>query len=173
MEINYETVSAWFDKYFETVAKTSEIESIPGFARFFTEDFEYTYYTMPPVDVLSEKADREGILKSFMHPGIHELIRPEYYLMDLKKLIVAVRLYDQIVSDTAGVIAKFNGCAIYFMVPAEDMGIKIRKIEFFTENQSPESIEIQNKEYAKSTPVAFNKLFSDWLKLKGEIDSNI
>jgi hypothetical protein len=166
MEITNENVSAWFDKYFETVAKTSEIESIPGFARFFTEDFEYVYYTMPPVEVLSDKADREGILKSFMHPGIHEIIKPEFYLMDLKKMIVAVRLYDQIISDTAGVIAKFNGCAIYYMVPAKDMGIKIRKIEFFTENQSPESIEIQNKEYAKSKPGAIDRVISEWLKSK-------
>jgi hypothetical protein len=157
MEITNENVSAWFDKYFETVAKTSEIESIPGFAR---------YYTMPPVEVLSDKADREGILKSFMHPGIHEIIKPEFYLMDLKKMIVAVRLYDQIISDTAGVIAKFNGCAIYYMVPAKDMGIKIRKIEFFTENQSPESIEIQNKEYAKSKPGAIDRVISEWLKSK-------
>jgi hypothetical protein len=166
MEIINKTISDWFDKYFEVVSKMAEIESVPSLAKFFTEDVEFHYFTPPPVAVCFPQADREKLLSTFIHPGIHEFIKPQYYLIDLQKMIVAVRLYDQIISDTAGIIAKFNGICIYYIVPDDNMGIKIKKMEFFTENQTPESIEIQNAEFAKSRPGAFDHIISEWLKSK-------
>jgi hypothetical protein len=165
MKITYENVSAWFDKYYKIVSKTADIESVPKFGKFFTDDFEYIYYTLPKgADFTSEKSNREGLLIMFMHPGIYEVIEPEYYVIDLKKMIVSVKFYDQLISENGDVMGHFHASAIYHVIPAEDTGLKIRKIEYWTENQSPESVELQAKAWLKASREAFNSVISDWLK---------
>ncbi len=165
MELTYDNVLAWFDKYYEIVSKVGTLETVPTIGKFFTDDFEFIYYSLPPdADFTSQKASREGLLMMFMHPGIFEVIRPEYYVIDLKQMINAVKFYDEIVSESDGVLGSFHASCHYHFVPAEDTGLKIRKIEYWTETQDPESVKIQKEAWLKALQGASASVISDWLK---------
>ena len=165
MELTYENVSTWFDKYYETVSKVGTLETVSTIGKFFTEDFEFIYYTLPPdADFSMSKSNREELLYMFIHPGLFEVIKPEYYVIDLKKMINAVKFYDQIVSESAGVLGSFHASCHYHFTPAEDTGLKIRKIEYWTETQTPESVKIQTEAWLKALREASVSAISDWLK---------
>jgi hypothetical protein len=165
MEITYENISTWFDEYFKIVGKTGSVESVPKIGKFFTDDFEYIYYTLPQgADFTSERAGREGLLMMFLHPGLNEVFKPEFYAIDMKKMIVSVKFYDQLISETDGVLGSFYASAIYHMIPAEDTGLKIRKIEYWTSNQTSESMRNQAQAWARAREGAFGSIISGWLK---------
>jgi hypothetical protein len=165
MELTHENVSAWFDKYYEIIAKVGTLETVPTIGKYFTDDFEYVYYTLPPdADFTSSRASREELLMMFMHPGLFEVIKPEYYVIDLKQMIVAVHFYDQLTSASAGVLGSFHAAAFYHLVPAEDTGLKIRKLYYWTETQTPESVTIQKEAWLKALQEASTSVIFDWLK---------
>ena len=165
MELTYENVSAWFDSYYEVVCKVGTLETVPTLGKFFTDDFEFIYYSLPAdADFTSPKASREGLLMMFMHPGMFEVIKPEYYVIDLKKMINAVKFYDQIKTESGDVLGAFHASCHYHFMPAEDTGLKIKKIEYWTETQDPESVKIQKEAWLKALRGASAKVISDWLK---------
>ncbi|MDD2735421.1 MAG: hypothetical protein PHF56_15905 [Desulfuromonadaceae bacterium] len=167
MELAYEYVSDWFDRYFETVSKVGMLETVPTIGKFFCEDFEFIYYSMPPeAEFSAARATREELVMQFIHPGLCEVIKPEYKAIDLKHNIVAVKFFDQIISATGGVLGSFFASAYYHIVPAEDTGLKIRKLEYWTETQSPESVRVQRDAWLKAQQGAYASVISDWLQAR-------
>jgi len=91
MELTYENILNWFDRYFEDVRKNQgDLNTVPELKKYFAPDLELMMYTSPsapPVKPMS----RDALLLSFVHPGLQEDIVPKCYAVDLKQLIVAVR----------------------------------------------------------------------------------
>jgi hypothetical protein len=170
VDITHESISAWMDGYFQTFNQNAgPLETVPNIGKLFTEDFEYVCYTPPPTaDFTGRSASREGLLMQMVHPGLREVIEPLYYAINVEKLIVCVRFNDRSVdTETMEDIApSFQASAHYQLVPAEDTGLKVRQIEFWTENQDPENIAIVQAAWFKNSKPAFERIISDWLKAR-------
>ena len=158
MEITYENVAKWFDGYFEDVNKNQgDLEVIPNLKKYFAPDLEFIMYTIPPLpkaSFVTRPMSREGLLILFVHPGLHEGLIPQYYVVDLKKMIVVVqfeiRFSDQVSGKTW---PSMQASAHYHLVLDENKDLKIRKIQYWTEAASPDDLAL---------------LFNLWLKRKDE-----
>ena len=48
MELTYDDVSEWFDRYYEIVnANMGPLETVPKVGKLFTDDFRFVYYSVP------------------------------------------------------------------------------------------------------------------------------
>ena len=134
MEITYESVLKWFDGYFEDVRKNQgDLQTVPNLKRYFASDLELMMYTAPsapPVKPMS----RDALLISFVHPGLQEDIVPQYYVIDLKQMIVAVQFEIRFSDRPSG--KKWHplqASAHYHLMTDENKDLKIRKILYWTE----------------------------------------
>jgi hypothetical protein len=170
MNITQEKVSAWMDMYFAAVRECiGPLEKVPELGKLFTEDFEFVYYTPPPTaGFTGRKASREGLLMQMVHPGLREIIEPSYYAINLERLIVCVRFNDRTVDEASGrdIVPPFQASAHYTLVPAEDTGFKIKLLEYWTENQTPENIAVTQAAWFKNSRPAFENIIFDWLKAR-------
>ena len=138
MELTYEKVTAWFDKYFEDVNKNQgPLETVPNLKKYFTSDFEFVMYTIPPVpqaSMVTRPMSREGLLMLFLHPGLHEGLVPQYYVVDLKKMIVVVQFEIRFSDRVSGKTwPPMQASAHYHLVLDENKDLKIRKIQYWIE----------------------------------------
>jgi hypothetical protein len=170
VEITHETISAWMDGYFRAVSENmGPLETVPKLGKLFTEDFVYLCYTPPPTaDFTGREASREGLLKMMIHPGMREVIEPLYYAINVEQLIACVRFNDRTVDVESGkdIVPPFQASAHYYLVPADDTGLKIKRLEFWTEHQDPENIAITQAAWFKNSKPAFENIISDWLKAR-------
>src|SRR5208283_3778585 len=165
MELTYENVTAWFDKYFEIVNKNmGPLEKVPNIGKLFTDDFTYNYYTLPAGgDFTTSKASREELIMGMVHPSLEEKITPKYYAINLKERVVVVRFEDQTIVD-GELISTFQASAHYTVVPAADTGLKICLLEYWTSNQTPEAVRLTREAWLSSSKKAFEGLVFEWLK---------
>jgi hypothetical protein len=169
MELTYENVSAWFDQYFkEVVANIGPLETVPKNGKFFTDDFTYAYHTVPATAEFTRGlASREQLLSQMVHPGLREIIKPKYYAINLKEMICVVRFEDNMVADSGELVAQpFQASAHYTFVPAADTGIKIKLLEYWTSNQTPENIAKTQAAWFKYSKDAFKGIVFDWLRAR-------
>jgi hypothetical protein len=145
MEWTYESISKWFDRYFEDVRKSQgSIETVPNLKQYFTADMELMMYTSPAPPP-RKPMTRDALLISFIHPGLQEDIVPECYAIDLKQLIVAVRFEIRFADQPSGMKwAPLQASAHYHLV--EESGqLKIRRIYYWTEALPGDLFEIWAK----------------------------
>ncbi|HLA80685.1 MAG TPA: hypothetical protein VJP78_03500 [Thermoleophilia bacterium] len=168
--ITQEQVSAWMDMYFAEVRECiGSLEKVPRLGKLFTDDFEFVYYTPPATaEFTGARTSREGLLKEMIHPGLKEIIEPYYYTFNMEKLIVCARFNDRTVDEETGrdIVPPFQASAHYTLVPAEDTGLKIKQIEYWTENQLPENIAITQAAWFKNSRPAFENIIHEWLKAR-------
>ena len=101
MEVNYENISGWFDAYFEDVNKNQgPLEVVVNLKKYFTSDFEFMMYTAP--SFFKPPLSREELLMLFVHPGLHEKLTPQHYVVDVKQMIVVVQFQLQFTDEPSG-----------------------------------------------------------------------
>jgi len=138
MEFTYEGVSNWLDVYFEDANKNQgPLEKVVNLKKYFTEDLEFWMYTAPPF--FKPPLSREGLLMLFVHPGLHEALTPQYYVIDLKRLIVVVQFELRFTDQTSGTSwPPKQASAHYHLVPDKDNKLKIKKIQYWTQSSPPD-----------------------------------
>lgn len=166
MEITFESVSAFFDDYFNTLEECmGPIEKVPKIARFFAEDMEFhfmSYNEFSPGRPLT----REEVLGIFIHPGVKEKIVPLYYTVNLKEKICVVLFEDQI-SDSTGNLGKKFYCSVHYTFRQEaDGSLKIIKILDFTGDQDPEEVRMHLGKFSAAGKAAVDKVLVEWLKAR-------
>jgi len=170
VEITHDSISAWMDGYFRAVNENiGPLETVPKLGKLFTEDFVYLCYTPPPTaEFTGREASREGLLKMMVHPGLREVIEPLYYAINVERLIACVRFNDRTVDAETeqDIVPPFQASAHYYLVPAEDTGFKIKRLEFWTEHQDPANIAITQAAWFKNSKPAFEQIIYDWLKAR-------
>jgi hypothetical protein len=142
MDITYETITKWFDDYFEQVrTNQGALETVPNLKKFFTSDFELRMHTGP--SQVSIRMSREELLMSFVHPGLREDILPRYYVVDLRQMIVVVQFEIQFCDEPSGTNwAPIQASAHYHLKLDENDNIKIKLIEYWTEALAGDIFEI-------------------------------
>jgi hypothetical protein len=138
MEFNYENAVKWFDIYFEEVNKNQgSLEVVPNLKKYFTPDFEFMMYTAPPF--VKPPLSREDLLILFVHPGLHEALRPQYYVVDVKRMMVVVQFELQFTDEVSGKTWQpKQASAHYHLVLDENRDLKIKKIQYWTETNPSE-----------------------------------
>jgi hypothetical protein len=155
MEYSYESISAWFDSYFEAVRRNqADIQTVPNLKKYFWDDLELTMYTSPssppPLTMT-----RDALLLSFIHPDLIEEIVPRSYAIDLKQLIVAVLFEIHFVDKLSGRDwPSLQASAHYHLMPDATHGLKIKRIHYWTEALPKDLLEI----WAKRREQALSKL---------------
>ncbi len=134
MEYNRETILKWFDVYFEQVRQNQgALETVPKLKKYFTSDFELMMYTAPSQGS-RKPMSRDALLMSFVHPGLQEDILPRYYVVDIGQMVVAVQFEIRFSDKPSGKSwAPLQASAHYHLVADEKNGLKIRRIEYWTE----------------------------------------
>lgn len=166
MEFSYENAVKWMDDYFAAFNRyAGPLESIPNLLNFFTPDMEFWSYVFPAGSV-PRPSSREQLLMTMVHPGLHEHISPVEYIVDLKQMAVAVQIKLQFTDEPSGKTwpAK-QGSAHYYLVPDNETGFKIKKIQFFTEASAPETTSPTTRElWKKYKDQALEQLAAKWIK---------
>jgi len=136
MEFTHGNVRKWFDDYFTDFNRCNgDPATVPNMEKYFTQDLQFISYILD----VKRPDDREGLLKSMLHPGLLEELKPEEMIIDEKNKAVAVILRVQFTEEPTGTVfpAKHN-CAHYQLVEDRNGELKINKISYFTEHRSPD-----------------------------------
>ena len=138
MEVTYENILGWFDTYFEDANKNQgPLETVVNLKKYFTSDFEFWMYTAPPF--FKPPLSREGLLMLFVHPGLHEALRPQHYVVDVKQLMVVVQFELQFTDERSGKAwPPKQASAHYHLVFDENKDLKIKKIQYWTQSSPPD-----------------------------------
>ena len=137
MEFTYDNVVKWFDGYFEAFNKyAGPLKTVPNMEKYFTPDLEFWSYNMANVE---RPSTREALLMTMVHPGLHEELTPQYYVVDERHKIVVVQFQLQFTDEPSGKVwpAK-QASAHYHLVLDENKDLKIKRILYFTEARTPE-----------------------------------
>jgi hypothetical protein len=145
MNPTYETISKWFDVYFEDVRKNQGyLKTVPNLKKYFTADFELMMYTAPAST--PRPMSRDALLMSFVHPGLQEDITPRYYIVDMKQMIIAVQFEINFSDKPSGrKWPPIQASANYHLLLDDKNDLKIRKIQYWTETLPEDLFEIWNK----------------------------
>ena len=166
MEVTYENILGWFDTYFEDANKNQgPLETVPNLKKYFTADFEFMMYTAPAF--VKSPLSREELLMLFVHPGLHEALRPQYYVVDVKQMIVVVQFELQFTDEPSGKEWQpLQASAHYHLILDENKDLKIKKIQYWTETAPPEDFEPMFKLWNESKKKALTDLAMDFIKTK-------
>ena len=136
MEITYDNIVNWFNNYFKTFNENAgSLETSKNMGQFFTPDLEFWSYNMPD----EGPSSREDLLRTMVHPGLHEELSPRDYVVDLNRMVVVVQFQLQFTDEPSGKVwpAK-QASAHYHLILDENQEPKIKKILYFTQFRSPE-----------------------------------
>jgi len=138
MEVNYENILGWFDAYFEDVNKNQgPLEVVVNLKKYFTSDFEFMMYTAP--SFFKPPLSREELLMLFVHPGLHEKLTPQHYVVDVKQMIVVVQFQLQFTDEPSGkAFPTKQASAHYHLILDENKDLMIKKIQYWTESSPPD-----------------------------------
>jgi len=136
MEFTRDIVTKWLEEYFNAFHKMQgTVDSVQKMRKFFTPDFEFWPFNMPPGSV-PRPSSLEALLVSMVHPGLHEHITPLDLVIDLKKMTVAVFAQIQFTDEVSGTTwpARSAGAFMYFTFD-ENQELRVNKIRYFLENR--------------------------------------
>jgi hypothetical protein len=138
MNLAYEDIEKWLDTYFEDVNRQQgPIETVPNLRKYFTPDFEFWMYTGRAS--MKRPLSRDELLMLFVHPGLHEALTPQYYVVDEKRMIVVVQFEIRFVDQSSGKAwPPKQASAHYHLVIDENNDLKIKKIQYWTETFPPD-----------------------------------
>ena len=134
MEWTYDEIAKWFEGYFEAVCKyQGNLETVPNLKKYFAADLELIMYTAPSSPpAVSMSLDE--LLISFVHPGLQEDIAPQYFAIDLRKMIVAVQFKIRFMDKPTGTKwPSIQASAHYHLEVDESRNLKIARIYYWTE----------------------------------------
>jgi len=138
MDLTYEKAAKWFDAYFEDVNRQQgPIETVPNLRKYFTADFEFWMYTGRAS--MKRPLSRDELLMLFVHPGLHEALKPQYYVIDAKRMIVVVQFEIRFVDQSSGTTwPPKQASAHYHLAVDENNKLRIKKIQYWTETFPPD-----------------------------------
>jgi hypothetical protein len=133
MRLSKDDIAKWLDLYFRDVDQNQgNIETVSNLARYFTPDLEFVMHTAPASSTTTPK-NRDTLLMSFVHPGLHEQLIPHYYVIDLEQMIVVVQFEIRFSDEPTGQTwSPVQASAHYHLKVDEDKELKIQKIEYWT-----------------------------------------
>jgi hypothetical protein len=136
MEITHDSVVKWMDAYFEAFNKNAgPLKTVANMQKYFTPDLEFWAYNQPG----DRPASLNSLLRSMVHPGLHEQLTPREYVVDLKQMIVVVQFQVQFSDQPSGKVWPPKQTSThYFLTLDEKKELKIKKIAYFMEYRSPE-----------------------------------
>jgi len=136
MKISYDSIVKWFDAYFEDFnQKNGPLETSRQMEKYFTPDLEFWAYNQPG----DKPAYRDGLLRTMVHPGLHEHLTPIEYIVDLKQLMVVVRFKVQFSDQPSGKVWPSKETSTHYtLIQDPDGELKIKKIMYFMEHRPPE-----------------------------------
>jgi hypothetical protein len=137
MELTYDNITRWFDNYFKAFNKNAgPLKTVPNMQKYFTPDLEFWPYNMAGAE---RPASRDSLLRSMIHPGLHEELTPRDYIVDLKRMVVVVQFQLQFNDELSGKVwPPSQASTHYYLVLDENKDLKIKKIVYFTEHRPPE-----------------------------------
>jgi hypothetical protein len=136
MDPTYENIEKWFDRYFEDVrVNQGDLETVLNLKKYFTDDFELMMYTAPSSPPPRKPMSRDALLISFVHPGLQEDISPRHYVIDLKRMTIAVQFEIRFSDKPSGrEWPPIQASAHYHLIINENQNLKIRRIQYWTES---------------------------------------
>jgi hypothetical protein len=139
MEITYENVKKRFDNYFKACNKNmGPLETVPDMEKYFTPDLEFWMYTVPP-GTMKLPVFREEFLMTMVHPGLHEELTPQYYVIDLKRMVVVAQFQIQFSDENTGKVwLPMQASCHYHLILDKSGDLKIKKIQYWTAAISPD-----------------------------------
>lgn len=151
MKFTHGNVRKWFDNYFDDFNRCNgNPKLVPNMEKYFTDDLQFVSYILN----VKRPDDREGLLKSMIHPGLLEELSPLDMIIDEKHKAAAVILRVQFKEEATGILfpVKHN-CALYTLIEDKNGELKIRKISYFTEHRPPDEPDMKNlmKKYREQT----------------------
>jgi hypothetical protein len=144
MVVTYENIVKWFDAYFRDFNKNAgPLKTVSNMEKYFTPDLEFWPYNMSGT---TKPLSRESLLRTMVHPGLHEELTPREYVIDLKRLVTVVQFQLQFSDQPSGRVwpAK-QASAHYHLVLDKNKELKIKKIVYFTERAAPEEAKGQEE----------------------------
>lgn len=150
MDISYESITSWLDTYFEDCNRSQgAVADVKRLAKYFTDDYRFHMYTAPPF--VKTPLSRTDFLMLFVHPGLYEGLRPQYYVIDVHRLMVVVKFeFDFVEEESGRRWESLSASAHYHLVQDDDSGLRIKMIEYWTQ----------------SSPDDRQSLFDSWLGRK-------
>ena len=142
MKFTHDNVRKWFEDYFADFNRCNgNPKLVPDMGKYFTDDLTFTSYILG----VKRPDDRDGLLRTMVHPGLLEELVPEEMIIDEKRMAVAVILRVQFKEEPTGTLfpAKHN-CAFYQLVRGGEHGLQIRTISYFTEHRSPDEPDMKS-----------------------------
>jgi hypothetical protein len=71
----------------------------------------------------------------FVHPGLHEALRPQHYVVDVKQMMVVVQFELQFTDEPSKkAFPPKQASAHYHLILDENKDLKIKKIQYWTES---------------------------------------
>ncbi len=137
MEYTREQITAWLDEYFQAANdKQGPMESVTGLRKYFSDDFQFWMFTPPPF--ITPPLSREELLLTFVHPGIHEKLTPQYYTIDVDSMVAVVQFELCFTHKESGRSWRPLQASAHYHLRADDNGeILIGKILYWTESHRP------------------------------------
>ncbi len=142
MESTYDNIVKWFDEYYDAFNENAgPLKTVPNMEKYFAPDLQFWPYNMPNT---TQPSSREDLLMSMVHPGLHEELTPQEYVIDLNRMVIVVRFQLQFNDEPSGKVwpVKQANCH-YHLTQDDNKELKITKIVYFTERSSPEEAESQ------------------------------
>lgn len=142
MELTYENIVKWFDAYYDAFNKNSgPLKTVPNMEKYFAPELEFWAYNMPNTTV---PGSREDLLRTMIHPGLHEELTPQEYVVDLKRMVVVVWFQLQFNDEPSGRVWPAKQASCHYHLKQDEAGdLKITKIVYWTERASAEEAEGQ------------------------------
>jgi hypothetical protein len=144
MEATYDNIAKWFDAYYKDFNKSAgPLKTAQNMEKYFTPDLQFWPYNMPDT---KGPSSREDLLRSMIHPGLHEELTPREYVIDMKRMVVVVQFQLQFNDEPSGRVwlAKQASCH-YHLVLDKNKELKIKKIVYFIERASPDEAKDQEE----------------------------
>jgi hypothetical protein len=136
MEFTLDNINRWLDGYYKAFhAFQGPLDTVQKMRDYFTPDFEFWSFNKPEGSV-PRPSSLEDLLKSMVHPGLHEQIIPLDFVVDLEKMAVAVFAQIQFTDKLSGKTwpAIYASAFMYF-THDEKLQFRISKIRYFLENR--------------------------------------
>jgi hypothetical protein len=136
MSLTRGQIAGWLDSYFKAANELQgPIESVVGLRRYFTDDFQFWMFTPPPFFV--PPLSRDELLMTFVHPGIHEKLTPNYYVVDLETLVAVVQFELCFTHKETGRSWRPLQASAHYHFRLDDGEMKIARINYWTEAHRP------------------------------------
>ena len=136
MELNYDSIEKWMQKYFDTYSTYGQKpETADRMEEFFAPDLRFIPYIAKIGGPEGGFKNRnEFIQTAKTHPSWYERLIPDDLTIDEKKRAVVVRFRMEVVDTKKDeVVIRKNAMAHYELILDENNTIKIKKIRFFWE----------------------------------------